>query len=194
MYGYIYITHNKINGKIYIGQRKGAYDKKYFGSGLAICRAIKRYGVENFENHIIEWCNSKDTLNKREIYWIAKYNCNTINDYGYNIAPGGQGGHICDQSGKNNGMYGKKHSCETLNKMSNSLSGKNNPRSRESVIIYKNNEYKFVNRAEAIKYFKSNFNIDVYCLFRYGGLPKKMIMHLKDFQLVKIGEEVKYAD
>ena len=89
MYGYVYITYNKINGKIYIGQRKGQYDETYLGSGKYLKNAIRKYGKENFENYIIEWCETYQDLNEREIYWIAKYNCTSKNNFGYNIAAGG---------------------------------------------------------------------------------------------------------
>lgn len=101
MYGYIYITTNKINGKIYIGQRSGKYDDTYFGSGTLILKAIKKYGLENFENHIIEWCETREQLNVREIYWIKKYNCNAKNNQGYNISIGGNGGNIIEYMNEN---------------------------------------------------------------------------------------------
>ena len=48
----IYKITNLINGKIYIGQDSN--DRlDYFGSGLLIKRAIKKYGKENFNKQII---------------------------------------------------------------------------------------------------------------------------------------------
>ena len=102
MCGYIYITTNKVNGKIYIGKRqKAVYDKSYYGSGKYLKRAIEKYGIENFENHIIEWCETPEKLNEREIYWIAKYNCNAKNKFGYNISKGGTGGNIYQYMSEN---------------------------------------------------------------------------------------------
>lgn len=96
MYGFIYITTNHINNKKYIGQR--FYDengrwKNYLGSGLHIKRAIKKYGKENFSKEILQECNSKEELDKAEIYWIDKYNAVESDNF-YNIASGGQGGDI----------------------------------------------------------------------------------------------------
>lgn len=88
-YGYVYITFNKINGKIYIGRHKGNYNNKYYGSGKYFLNSIKKYGKENFENYIIEWCENNDHLNEREIYWIKKYGLPNI-EIGYNIAIGGK--------------------------------------------------------------------------------------------------------
>lgn len=89
MYGYVYITHNKINGKIYIGQRKGEYDKNYFGSGRMIRRALKKYTKENFENYVIDYCETLEDANNKEIYWISKYNSFYKSGFGYNLAIGG---------------------------------------------------------------------------------------------------------
>ena len=94
MYGFIYITTNHINGKQYIGQKK--YDKsnkwkKYLGSGIALKRAIEKYGESNFSKEIIEECETKEVLDDREKYWINYYNAVDSDDF-YNIASGGDGG------------------------------------------------------------------------------------------------------
>lgn len=92
MYGFIYITTNHVNGKKYIGQKK--YIKgweDYLGSGIALNNAIKKYGKENFSREIIEVCDSKESLDIREIYWINYYNATGSKDF-YNIAKGGNGG------------------------------------------------------------------------------------------------------
>ena len=136
-YGYIYLTYNKLNGKIYIGQKKGEYNENYLGSGRYLKHAIAKYGKENFENYIIQWCDSKDELNEKERYWIAKYNSKMASGYGYNISEGGDWGDVVSGmtneqreiyskhlsiacKGEKNGMHGKKHSKETLLKISNS--------------------------------------------------------------------------
>lgn len=90
-YGYIYLTTNKINGKKYIGQHKSeVFDKDYYGSGLIIRRATKKYREENFVVEVIEWCNSREELNEREKYWIAKNDAVESSDF-YNKAYGGDG-------------------------------------------------------------------------------------------------------
>lgn len=86
---YIYKITNLINDKMYIGQHFGYVNDMYMGSGKIICRAIKRYGLENFAKDILEIC-TKDTVNNREIYYINKYN--SICPNGYNISTGGTGG------------------------------------------------------------------------------------------------------
>lgn len=89
MYGYIYLTTNLINDKKYIGQHKSPiFDEKYKGSGKYLCRAIKKYGWDNFICEIIEVCSSADELNEKEEYWIEFYNAVESTEY-YNIARGG---------------------------------------------------------------------------------------------------------
>ena len=89
---YIYKITNKLNGKIYIGQSIRSVEKSgsYYGSGIYIVAAIKKYGKCNFEKAILEHCSSVEELNTREIYWIAELN-STIKNIGYNINAGGEG-------------------------------------------------------------------------------------------------------
>lgn len=94
MYGYIYLTRNKVNNKIYIGQHKADnYDENYIGSGKLLKRSIEKYGIENFENNIIKKCNSQKELDEYEKYYIKEYNSQNL-EIGYNIADGGNGGNI----------------------------------------------------------------------------------------------------
>ena len=90
MYGYIYKTINLINNKIYIGQHKSSnFDMSYLGSGILIQKAIKLFGKENFKVILIEECNSKESLDEREVYYIDLFNSTDLN-IGYNISNGGQ--------------------------------------------------------------------------------------------------------
>ena len=56
--GFIYKTTNLVNGKIYVGKHEFSKDKRlnssYLGSGVALKRAIIKYGKENFnrEKHL----------------------------------------------------------------------------------------------------------------------------------------------
>lgn len=93
-YGYIYITTNNINNKKYIGQHKSdKFDYSYKGSGKIIIQAFNKYGKENFKVELLEWCNSKNSLNQKEKYWIEYYKATTDNNF-YNISKGGEG-HSC---------------------------------------------------------------------------------------------------
>lgn len=85
-----------LNGKCYIGQsidiykrwesHKSKFVQKYYHT-KTLYKAFAKYGVNNFKFEIIEICKRKD-LDKREKYWIKKYN--SYKD-GYNMTMGGQG-------------------------------------------------------------------------------------------------------
>jgi group I intron endonuclease len=131
MYGYIYITTNKTNGKRYIGQST-RFDENYFGSGKLLKKAIDKYGQENFEKQILQVAFDKEELDVLEKEYISSYNA-VLEDSFYNLASGGQGGNLgalVNQkiseavSGDKNGMYGKRHSLETKEEMSKKRSGK----------------------------------------------------------------------
>ena len=66
MYYFIYETKNLINGKLYRGIHKTEnINDGYLGSGLVFCKAVKKYGKDNFERSILEYCNSYDELLER---------------------------------------------------------------------------------------------------------------------------------
>ena len=70
MFGYIYKTTNKINGKIYVGQHQAIEfeGSLYRGSGILLNRPISKYGVETFITELIEWCETKQVSDDREQY------------------------------------------------------------------------------------------------------------------------------
>lgn len=93
---YIYEIKNKVNGNTYIGQhtlRKGRTFETdiYYGSGVLINRAQRKYGLENFEKTIIiSGYFSKEQINRFERCMIA---CQRIcGKAEYNLADGGEGG------------------------------------------------------------------------------------------------------
>ena len=129
----IYRITNLVNGKTYIGQHKYLDESnpmgKYKGSGLNLCRAYKKYGIENFTTEIIyQRIRDKDTVNAMEIWAIAKYKPE------YNIAKGGQGGDLyhCKSVVEqelyslhiSNATRGKKRSEEHKRKLSEAHKGK----------------------------------------------------------------------
>jgi group I intron endonuclease len=128
----IYKTTNLINGKIYVGKDK-YNNPNYYGSGELLKKAIKKYGKENFRKDIVEFCNSIEHLNEREIYWIATFNA-TTRDIGYNLNKGGVGGcpmgHYVSEETKQKireKRLGKKHTEETKRKFSETRKGKPAP-------------------------------------------------------------------
>ena len=84
----IYMLTCKINGKRYIGQSKNIKrrlkDHSYSNNRCPlISRAITKYGRENFEATVLEFCPI-DKLDEREIYYIAELKPE------YNITEGGK--------------------------------------------------------------------------------------------------------
>ena len=98
----IYKITNLKNGNIYIGQDSKNRDD-YLGSGIAINKAIKKYGKENFIKNILINCNSKDEMNKMEIFFISYFK--SLNYKLYNMTLGGDG------------LLGYSHTIESKNKI-----------------------------------------------------------------------------
>jgi hypothetical protein len=59
MQHYVYKITNKCNGKYYIGYHCGELDDDYYGSGLAIGRAVKRHGKEQFTKEVLVVATNK---------------------------------------------------------------------------------------------------------------------------------------
>ena len=92
----IYKITNTLNGKVYIGQsidiRERFYEHKrklrlHQHCNRYLQNAWDKHG-EYFEFEVIEEC-SLDDLDKREMYWIGRYNSDD-QKRGYNIMGGGQ--------------------------------------------------------------------------------------------------------
>lgn len=95
----IYKIENKINHKVYIGQsihinerlnahkRQAYYSNMYF-SEYPLYKAMRKYGIKNFDFSVIEECQTEQ-LNEKEQYWIAYYK--SYGENGYNLTPGGAG-------------------------------------------------------------------------------------------------------
>lgn len=120
-YNYIYLITNTLDGKIYIGKHSSnKLNDKYFGSGLHIKRAIKKYGKENFIKEILAYTDNQESLNWMERYYIKKYKAQD-QEIGYNISPGGDGGCVY---GEKHPMLGKHLSDEHKRKISDSEKGR----------------------------------------------------------------------
>lgn len=91
--GIVYLVINKVNDKKYIGADK-KNNPKYFGSGLLIKKALKKYGAKNFKKVILEECE-EDILYEREKHWISFFNAKNSSDF-YNLVDGGKGGDYLD--------------------------------------------------------------------------------------------------
>lgn len=130
MYGYVYLTVNNINGRMYVGQHKYhkcEADPEYLGSGIALERAVAKYGKENFTVTILCTANTRADLDVAEKKYIKEFREKYGNQL-YNIADGGQGGNcypMTEQRRKHisEAMKGKVVSQEQRQKISKSLKG-----------------------------------------------------------------------
>ena len=96
--GIIYKFTNKINNKIYIGQTTQTLEQRInkhlqqLNDETYFHRALKKYGIDNFNIEIIEQSIPLNELDNREIYWIKYYNSYYTSNQGYNLTKGGQWG------------------------------------------------------------------------------------------------------
>lgn len=136
----IYKATNIKNNKSYVGQtmisldiRKSQHNHVAMKTEAktAIHRAIRKYGMKNFNWESICECNTVDELNNMEKYYIKEYD--TFSKNGYNMTSGGENYVVSDEArknmseaktGKNHPNYGKSLSKETRKKMSESAKGK----------------------------------------------------------------------
>lgn len=132
-YWCIYQITNNINGKRYIGQHRYEDETNpmngYSGSGILLKRAYIKYGKENFTTEILyKRILNRKTADSMEKYAIAKHNPE------YNISIGGTGGMLWRnkedhplikyQREHGNAFLGRKHTKESLERMSASKRGK----------------------------------------------------------------------
>jgi len=139
----IYKVTNKVNGNVYVGFTNSTPHTRFIGhlseaklnTNYKFHNAINKYGKDNFVIESLYKSNDRDfALNIMEPYFIK-----TLDTYrtkhGYNMTPGGDAGPVCN--GKDNGMYDKNHTYESLQLMSANRKGKctgnDNPAKRPEV-------------------------------------------------------------
>ena len=97
--GKIYLIRNLINGKGYVGQTKKSLFSRFTqhkrdaekGSELALHRAIRKHGFENFEIQEVASCDLPllDDLEKHYVKFFGTY---APTGHGYNLTKGGSTG------------------------------------------------------------------------------------------------------
>jgi len=93
----LYVTVNKINGKVYGGKHYWYPKTKYMGSGYRLRQAINKYGKENFETRWFKLkINTPEDLDRLEIKLIRRLHHNFGKDNCYNIQKGGTGGYYTE--------------------------------------------------------------------------------------------------
>ena len=117
----VYKITNRIDGKVYIGQtikplavRWKRHCNPANDNCVAIHRAIKKYGKENFTIEQIDVACTRDELDAKEQYWIKFYD-SMNSDKGYNLKSGGTHCMFSESTRQKlrNAMLGKKLSAET---------------------------------------------------------------------------------
>lgn len=92
----IYRVTNTLNGKTYIGYHRLRNESLeadgYWGSGLVLRAAYKKYGKQNFKREILEKFNSHKEASEAEIRYIQIERENGHSEY--NLDDGGTGGDL----------------------------------------------------------------------------------------------------
>ena len=153
MYGIIYKATNLINGKVYIGQTIRSLEDRIIAhyhrrnDGTYFHNALNKYEKEDFSWEIIDYADSLEELDNKEIYWIDYYGSFNDKNKGYNSTSGGESskrlsdetkekignahkGKIISEDHKQKlreALLGRYVSEETRKKRSISLSGEKNP-------------------------------------------------------------------
>lgn len=128
----IYMVRNKLNNHAYIGQSKNI-KKRFLSHHLCeyknescsqyntkFYKALRKYGLDNFEIIILEECPEEE-LDKKEVYYIGMYN--TFHN-GYNSTEGGQ---FWSPNIHSKETEEKRRQTRELN---GSLKGENHPRAK----------------------------------------------------------------
>jgi len=158
---FIYKITNNINRKVYIGQTIRPIDQRFNRHindainnilDTHLCRAIRKYGQNNFSIEVIDSASTQEELTSKESYW-EKYYKSTDPAYGYNEVS------VEFKSGGN--TYQSKSLEEMAiikEKLKISKSGSNNPNARKIKCknIETGEELFFDTLIDCQKYFNEN--------------------------------------
>lgn len=132
MYGYIYRTIDLTNGKIYVGQKHSSrFLPNYLGSGSQIKEAVQLKGKSSFQVDLLEEVEDVNDMDDRERFWIDKLHSQDP-EIGYNLMPGG----AVERRlvGPLNPFYGKHHTEETRQRLSQLNSSRSRPHTEEEKV------------------------------------------------------------
>ena len=122
---YAVYMHTCPNGKSYVGITKTPVKRRWHNGGGYISqqyfyRAIQKYGWDNIKHDVLFEGLNEDEAKATEIRLIAERDL-TNSSNGYNVSPGGNlGNALC---GESNPFYGKHHSEEAKQKISQARRG-----------------------------------------------------------------------
>lgn len=109
---HVYLIHNVLNNKVYVGKTKDPAKRwrKHMETALSsrkdhkfyLHHALKKYGTDNFVFTVIQQFSTEAEQDLAEKYWIQYFNSRD-SKFGYNLTDGGEGcvGRILSQSTKN---------------------------------------------------------------------------------------------
>jgi group I intron endonuclease len=128
----IYLITNKINGKQYVGQTIQSLEKRWqrhcwkstSKNSMPICKAIAKYGKENFTIEKLCDCSSIAELNERELFYTNELK--TWSPNGYNLKAGNGNGSMSQETKDKIAAanIGQKRSDKQRQNMSNAHKGK----------------------------------------------------------------------
>lgn len=119
VYGIIYTLIDGTNDKEYVGQTTRTFAERFYQhvhGDLYIDRVMQKHGADLFATAILQICYSQEELD----YWEKRLikSRDTMSPNGYNLIEGGIG-----TTGKNNPFFGKRHTAESIARMSESHRG-----------------------------------------------------------------------
>ena len=181
----IYGIVNLINNKIYIGQTRQGYRKRFIqhmcptdGSPL-LKRAVDKYGRESFKCELIDIAESQYEANEKEKLWIKILGTHKKSN-GYNLAMGGCIGSFNEDTlkkmseshkGEKNHFYGKHHTEKSKRIMSEKKKGvycgNKHPQARKVRCVETGEVFDTIKDAET-KYKISHGKISSVCRGKYG--------------------------
>jgi group I intron endonuclease len=100
----IYLITNEINGKKYVGM-SNKIDRRFMehktpkninNKTTVLCKAFRKYKIENFRFEILEIVDSIDLLDEREVFWIKELKP----EYNMNEGGNGNSGHQVSEETK----------------------------------------------------------------------------------------------
>ena len=106
----VYKTTNLVNGKYYIGVHSCKCNPcRYLGSGVALKKAIRKYGRDNFKRETLREFSTREEAFEYEADIVDKLDIRS-----YNITNGGSGTFV---------FKTREHTSQTKRKISDSLKG-----------------------------------------------------------------------